>query len=235
MKQNCFEYYNFHNIFLHGFEILIKKFPLHLLPITMLQIYIYHFHEVIRNDDSPQPPVENRTLLQRPLALHSQQKPFDDGDHGKQELRWLQWCRILWLQLSPTQPPSSEPSRYSYIINALFDWIYACTCEGFNMANRKPMFGEKHIQHACHKYRNQYIWTWIYNISHACMGIIIYQVYWKNFAVKHWNVKLAFPPSEANQKYMKMKENSRRIPRPLMVTRGRFSHLWLTTGSPYQV
>jgi CDGSH-type Zn-finger protein len=52
-----------------------------------IYIYIYHFHEVIRNDDSPQPPVENRTLLQRPLAQHSQQKPFDDGDHGKQELR----------------------------------------------------------------------------------------------------------------------------------------------------
>jgi hypothetical protein len=104
------------------------------------------------------------------------------------------------------------------------------------MANRKPTIGEKHIQHACHKYRNStYELDYIIYLMPAWESIITYQVYWKNFAVKHWNVKLAFPPSEANQKYMKMKENSRRIPRPLVVIRGRFSHLWLTTGSPYQV
>ena len=34
---------------------------------------------------------------------------------------------------------------------------------------------------------------------------------------------------------MRMKESSRRMPKPLIVTTGKFSRLWLTMGSPYQV
>jgi len=48
-------------------------------------------------------------------------------------------------------------------------------------------------------------------------------------------MELAFSLAEAYQKYMIMKEDSRRIPRPLIVTARKFSHLYLTTGNPYQV
>lgn len=56
---------------------------------------------------------------------------------------------------------------------------YACTCEGFDMANRKPTFVEKHIQHFFHVYISK-------SLQYERIGIIIiYQVYWKNFVVKH--------------------------------------------------